>query len=102
MKTREIAEFLNGTLTGDGDIEILRVAALDCAAPNELGFVEKAESFDETASGCLLVPENFEAAAARPIIRVKNPKLAFALVAAVLHPPKMRAAFAHPTAVIAE
>jgi UDP-3-O-[3-hydroxymyristoyl] glucosamine N-acyltransferase len=101
MKTREIAEFLNGQLDGAPETDILRVAGLDKAGKNELSFVEKPESFSQTSADCLLVPENFAAELSIPVIRVKNPKLAFSRIAAVLHPFKRRSQ-RHETSVIAE
>ncbi len=102
MKTREIAEFLNGQLDGDGDREILRVASLEKAGEDELSFIEKPEGFPAGNAGCLLVPENFDAVPNIPIIKVKNPKLAFARIAAVLHPPKKRESLTHNSAVISK
>ena len=61
-------------------------------------------------AACLLVPsgarEESSAAAADAadgpaLIEVARPKLAFALIAELLHPPKRHAASVHPTAVVA-
>ena len=41
MKTKEIAEFLNGRIAGDGEIDISRPASLETATENEIGFFEK-------------------------------------------------------------
>lgn len=96
MKISEIAEFLGGILhhadaKGDaGDVEIERVASLESANTGDIAFVEKAENMRETGASCLLVPENFDGAANCPTIHVKNPKLAFARVAARLHPFEFR------------
>src|SRR5687768_12252755 len=105
MKTKKIAEFLNGNLVGDDEIEISGVADLEKAAPGEIAFLEKeelSEAAQNTKASCLLVPENFDAKLPCSFIKVKNPKLAFAKVAAKLHPPKQRAPEIHPTAIIAE
>ncbi|MBS1792464.1 MAG: UDP-3-O-(3-hydroxymyristoyl)glucosamine N-acyltransferase [Acidobacteria bacterium] len=101
MKTQEIAEFLNGRLTGGGDIEIVRAASLDTAGPDAIGFLEKPENFAGHRAGALIVPENFDAPETVPTIAVGNPKLAFAKLAAVLHPFKWREG-RHPSAVIDE
>ena len=102
MKTKEIAAALGGTLVGDGETEIGRVASLEAAADGALAFLEKADAAPETRAGCLLVPEEFAAETAAPQIKVKNPKLAFAKIAAVLHPPKRRGVVRHASAVVAE
>ena len=104
MKIEEIAKFLNGKLSGAGDVEILRVANLAKARANEISFLEKneiAEPAARTAASCLFVPENFDFQLPCPFIRVKNPKLAFAKIAAVLHAPKKREPEIHRTAIIA-
>ena len=41
MKTHEIAEFLQGELVGGGDVEILRVGALENALTVEIAFVSQ-------------------------------------------------------------
>ena len=85
MKIKQIAEFLAGEFDGDGEIEISRVASLEKARENEISFVEKAETFQTSNASCLLVPENFDAELPCSFIKVKNSKLAFAKVAAILH-----------------
>lgn len=102
MKTGKIAEFLEGKLFGDAEIEILRVASLEAARKNEVAFVEKSENLDHTNASVLLVPENFDAEIPRSFIKVVNPKLAFAKIAAELHPPKKREPEVHSSAVISE
>jgi UDP-3-O-[3-hydroxymyristoyl] glucosamine N-acyltransferase len=91
-------------LLGDGDILIERVADLAMAGEGEITYVEDEKLF-AAASGsrasCLLTPAGANIAAACRI-EVKQPKLAFARIAALLHPPKRREPFVHPSAVIAE
>ena len=102
MKAEKIAEFLEGKLFGDSEIEILRVASLNAARENEIAFVEQAENLSETNASALLVPENFDTETPIAFIKVENPKLAFAKISALLHPPKKRAPEIHPSAVISE
>jgi UDP-3-O-[3-hydroxymyristoyl] glucosamine N-acyltransferase len=102
MKTGEIAELVQGQLVGNDSIEIGRVASFESANGSEISFIEKAPSELVTNAACLLVPDNFNAPANFTIIKVKNPKLAFAIVAEVLHPPKQRDPEIHPSAVISE
>lgn len=102
MKAHEIADLVGGQLTGDGEVEILSVNALDRAAACEIAFIA-ASSHGPAASraACLLVGIDSEASAPA-VIRVDDPKLAFAKAAAVLHPRKIRPAGRHSSAVIAE
>ncbi len=100
MKSKEIADFLDGKLFGDGEIEILRVASFDAARKGEIAFIEKAENSNKTDASCVLVPEDFDAEISGAVIKVKNPKLAFAKIAAKLHPFDWRTEENHKTAVI--
>jgi UDP-3-O-[3-hydroxymyristoyl] glucosamine N-acyltransferase len=106
MKTREIAESLSGELHGDGDIEIVRVADIQKAGDGEIAFLEDVPKFTGTNAVCLIVPKDFidrqaETRPAGSVIKVSNPKLAFARIAEILHPPRSREPEIHPTAVIA-
>lgn len=101
MKTREIAEFLHAELIGDGDVEIIRVAALDAASDGDLSFVDRADSDLGTQASCVIVPIDFSSGVSIPLIKASNPKLAFSMIAAALHPPKRREAEIHGSAVIA-
>jgi len=103
MKVEEIARLIDGKLCGAGEeIEIFRVASLVKAQINEISFVEKAELLTFSNASCLIVPENFNSEISSALIEVKNPKLAFAKAAEILHSPKKRDSGIHPIAVIAE
>jgi UDP-3-O-[3-hydroxymyristoyl] glucosamine N-acyltransferase len=102
MKLAEIAEFLQGQFDGDPAAEIYRAASIEAARPHEISFLEKVENLTNTDASCLIVPENFDAEISVSTIKVRNPKLAFAKIAALLHPPKKRGRFTHPSAVVAE
>lgn len=100
MKTREIAEFVGGELHGDGEIEITAVADIATAVVGQLAFYEKPGDIPETNASCIIVPESETRAAGNvPLIAVDNPKLAFALIASVLHPGPARSGW-HGTAHI--
>ena len=104
MKTREIAELLGGELRGDGEIEINSVAGLNAAGIGQIAFIEKDTGHLSTAAGCVIVPSGFETTfiPQSTMISVRNPRLAFARIAARLHPPKLRQPEIHATAVISE
>lgn len=102
MKTREIARFLSGDLHGDGDIEIVRVADIRTAGEGEVAFVESSVGFSETGASCLIAPVDFDRAVPNAVIRVNNPKLAFALLSEILHRPKRRIAEIHALALVSE
>ena len=99
----DLAQRTSGRVIGDGELRINRVAQLKSADPGEIAYVAD-EKFFETArqsqASCLIVSEG--AQLDFPCrIEVKNPKLAFAQIAEVLHPPKKRAPEIHPSSVLA-
>ncbi len=100
----ELSSHVGGQLLGDGDTIIRRVADLESAGADEIAYVED-EKFFEAAerakASCVITPENSQLDLPCQI-KVKKPKLAFALIAEILHPPKRREADAHPSAAIAE
>ena len=99
MKTREIAELVGGELVGDGEINIHSVAELTSATQGQIAFCDKADAHLGDAS-CVFVRRGFDSAAPHTIIRVRDPKLAFAQVAAVLHPPKGHPGEIHASALV--
>jgi UDP-3-O-[3-hydroxymyristoyl] glucosamine N-acyltransferase len=103
MKTREIAEFVGGELFGDGKIEITSVADIAAAIGGQIAFYEKPGEIPATNASCIIVPQT-ETRVARDValVLVKNPKRAFARIAAFLHPNKTRKPEIHATSIIAE
>jgi UDP-3-O-[3-hydroxymyristoyl] glucosamine N-acyltransferase len=114
LTVAELAAHVGGRLVGDGSLHIAQVANLDSAGVGEIAYVED-EKFFETGrasqASCLIVSPEFVASVRELIIEhefgpalieVAKPKLAFALIAELLHPPKRREPFVHPTVVIAE
>ncbi len=102
MNTKNIAEFLDGKLIGDGEIEISGVASLENASAEKISFVEQTGNLTSTDAGCLLVPEDSKPNVSCAFIEVNNPKLAFAKIAKIFHPPKQNNPIIHHSAVIAE
>src|SRR6266403_1617201 len=98
----ELAAHVGGRLFGAGDISINRVASLDSASEGDIAYVEEEKLFAAAAkskASCVIAPLGTTVEVPCRI-EVKNPKLAFALMAEVLHPPKQRQPEIHPTAVI--
>ncbi len=110
----ELARHVQGRIIGDGGIHIERVADLSSAGPGEIAYVDDEKFFAvgrSSQASCLIVNPEFVSSLKHLIvehefgpalIEVSQPKLAFALVADLLHPPKHREPFVHPFAVIAE
>jgi len=103
MRTAELAEWLGTAVEGDGALELSGVAPVDAAGPQEVSFAagrKAAELAAVSQAGCLLVPRDFDNAAQRTIIRVPEPRVAFAMVVNRFHPPQRPAPGVHPLAVI--
>ncbi len=106
IRVDELAELVKGRMIGDGATVIERIADLEHAGQFEIAYVEN-ESFlanaAESKAACLIVSERLsEKLPDRTLIEVVNPKLAFSLIGAALHPPIRREPSIHPTAVVAE
>jgi UDP-3-O-[3-hydroxymyristoyl] glucosamine N-acyltransferase len=110
----ELSTHVDGRLLGDGSIHIERVAELGSARSGDISYVDGEKFFEAAvASGasCLIVSRQFVESFREQIVKrelepalieVAKPKLAFALIAELLHPQKRREPYVHPTAVIAE
>jgi UDP-3-O-[3-hydroxymyristoyl] glucosamine N-acyltransferase len=114
LTVSELSEHLGGRVIGDGTVVVTKVASLETSESGEIAYVED-EKFFEAArasrASCLIVPKKFaesfensgiQQSSAMSLIEVSKPKLAFALISKLLHPPKRREPFVDPTAVIAE
>src|SRR5882762_6109270 len=98
----ELAALVGGRVSGDGSISIQNVANLEAAGAGDIAYVEDPKLFasaNQTRASCVITPYSVDVKASCRI-EVKNPKLAFALMAEVLHPSKQRLPEIHRTAVI--
>jgi UDP-3-O-[3-hydroxymyristoyl] glucosamine N-acyltransferase len=102
MKVREIAEFLGGEPHGNGEVEITRVAELSAAREGDITYSKSDTALDAIEAGCVIVSNKSDVSKQQSAIVVPDPKLAFAKIAAVLHPGKSRPGERHPSAIIAE
>ena len=100
-----LAELVSGRVIGDGECLIRHIANLDDAKENEIAYVESEKFFDTaqaSKASCLIIPTQHPAFANHTLIEVENPKLAFSIIGAKLHPPKRREPSIHSSASIAE
>ncbi len=103
VKVREIAEWLAATFEGDGEKEIRDVSTLETAGAEELSFVatrKAAVEAQSSAAGCLLVCIDFPNPGGRTLIRVSEPRTAFARVIRRMHPVPTSAPGIDSTAII--
>jgi UDP-3-O-[3-hydroxymyristoyl] glucosamine N-acyltransferase len=111
LSVSALAEHVGGQVIGDGARLVSRIASLETAGKDEIAYVEDEKFFEAAKSSratCLLVPKGFPSFASgspdvqnSTFVEVARPKLAFALIAKLLHPPKLREPGIHSTAVIA-
>jgi UDP-3-O-[3-hydroxymyristoyl] glucosamine N-acyltransferase len=107
---KELAELIGGTVVGDGDVEIHRVAGIDSAKPGEITFLANPKYLpllQSTQASAVMVMPGVDAPGV-PLLVCPNPYLAFAKVLTALHVAKpeyrgiMEGAFVDPEAKIAE
>lgn len=104
LTVAQIAELCGGTPEGELELEITSAGSLDNASADQVAFVGNRRAVAMAATsgaGCLLVSADFENRVARTVIRVKEPRAAFARAIRALHPVPERKPFTHPSAVIA-
>jgi UDP-3-O-[3-hydroxymyristoyl] glucosamine N-acyltransferase len=78
-KLKELAEWVGGTVVGDGEVEITGVGPIEGARPGEITFIAHPKflsKLSETAASAVIVsPEITQAK--QSLLSVKNPQLAF-------------------------
>ena len=99
MRTAEIAARLNGLLEGDPELEIRKASSLEDASIGDIAFLTKRTGPDTSAS-CLLVRPDYTNSSSRTVIRVADPRVAFAQVLSWLHPQRQPEPGIHPTSVV--
>ena len=103
MTAAEIAKLLNGEVVGDNSIELRNFAPAERAQPGDLTFAENEvylAKAEQSAASAILVGSN-AVSDKKVLIRVANPRLAFAKVLPLFFPEPVFAPGIHPTAVIA-
>ena len=103
MRVREIAVLVEGVVEGQADLEVTGAAPLESAGPGDIAFVSNrkaAASAAKSRAGCLIVSADFPSS--RTLVRVPDPRSAFARVLLHLYPQPSATPGVHPTAVIGE
>jgi UDP-3-O-[3-hydroxymyristoyl] glucosamine N-acyltransferase len=98
----ELAERSGGRAEGDPGFVLSGVAGLSDAGPRDVTFVEGARQVPAAAAGCagaVFLPAGLELPG-RNLIRVDNPRLAFAETLALFHRAPCPPAGVHPSAVV--
>ena len=103
LTTAEIAKLLAGEVLGDANATLTGFANADSAKPGDLTFAETEEFFlaaENSAATAIIAGKN-SSSAKKTVIRVDNPRLAFAKALAVFFPEPKFIAGIHPSAAIA-
>ena len=101
----EIASQIGGEVLGDPSVQLQAFALPEAAKPGDIvfaetdGYVVRAE---KSAASAILLDETLAATNTKVLIRVPNPRVAFAKMLALFFPPAQFGPGVHPTAVIAK
>ncbi len=82
VSLQQLTELVQGVLVGNGEVQIQALDALDSAEQGMISFLARAkdaEALKATAASAVIVPLAIETAA-MPVIRVRDPYLAAALI----------------------
>lgn len=106
---QELADLLQGSIIqGDPSLKLTGVNGLEEAGPTEISFAVPPylELAGKSRAGAIMIPEEGELKGPQALIRVKNPRAAFAKLLMLFRPPESvesgisQYAFVHPTARI--
>src|SRR5450759_5404113 len=100
----EIAKHMQGEVLGDGSVVLTGFAPADRAQPGDLTFAENADyvALAEKSAASAVIVDKSVSASRKVLIRVANPRVAFAKTLALFFPEPVFTAGIHPTAVIGE
>ncbi|MGH9638935.1 MAG: LpxD N-terminal domain-containing protein, partial [Bryobacteraceae bacterium] len=102
LTAAQIAEICGGVLEGDGSRVISGANTLEEAGLSDLAFIANQKAIEKAPSsraGCLIVPEGFSGEGT--LIRVPDPRSAFARALAAIREKPRQAGSIHPTATVA-
>ena len=104
LTTAEIAKSLAGEVLGDANAPLTGFANADAAQAGDLTFAENAEYFAaaEASAATAIIAGKDAVSTKKILIRVANPRVAFAKALAIFFPEPKFAPGIHPSAVIAK
>ena len=104
MRIKELALLIEGTIEGDGDVNIAGVSGAESAKNNDLTFAiddDKLLIAENSKTACVLTTR-LTRKSTKPLIRVNNPKLSFLIAYNALYKTESEKTFLHPSAAIAD
>jgi UDP-3-O-[3-hydroxymyristoyl] glucosamine N-acyltransferase len=105
LSVADLAEMVKGKVLGDESVLIRGFGPLDTAGPEDISFLAKANlaGLLETATaGAVIVPSGVEQVGNLPLIRVKDPYLAVAIIHSFFIAAPFQAKGIHPRAAIGD
>ncbi|HWF92739.1 MAG TPA: UDP-3-O-(3-hydroxymyristoyl)glucosamine N-acyltransferase [Terriglobales bacterium] len=104
ISVKEIAEFVQAQIVGNGEVAVSGIASLHSASPQDLVFVEDAKhlraAFTSSAAAVLAGDFAADKTSPKPLLIAKHPKLAFARAARLLYPRAGEAVGIHKSAIV--
>jgi UDP-3-O-[3-hydroxymyristoyl] glucosamine N-acyltransferase len=100
ITVQDLATQIGGKVEGDANVQLTGIAPIPQAKATEVTFAENAKhcaAAEGCAAAAIIVPLN-ASTSKKTLIRVKNPRAAFALTLAIFNPPRSYPAQIHPTA----
>ncbi len=105
MTLKELTLLVEGELVGDGEVTISNLDSIDKAGPSDITFLVKIKELGrlrESKAACALVPLDVDRDPGMPIIKVRDPYLASAIIHNKLLYKDFVAKGIHPRAYIGE
>lgn len=100
----QLAELIHAELEGDGNRVITGANSLEDATAGDLSFVSSPKGIENARSSrasCLVAFPDFDTQGPWSVLRVSDPRAAFAQALNAVYPPKRIQPFVHPTAIVA-
>jgi UDP-3-O-[3-hydroxymyristoyl] glucosamine N-acyltransferase len=104
LTVADLAELVAGSAEGDSTRVIRGANTVESAGQTDLAFAANRKALEAAAvsrAGCLLVPLSFGSLMGATLIRVSDPRAAFAKALDVIYPRKSLPAGVHPSATVA-
>ncbi|HTZ94898.1 MAG TPA: UDP-3-O-(3-hydroxymyristoyl)glucosamine N-acyltransferase [Terriglobales bacterium] len=103
-KLKEVADFLQARLIGDGDVSVTGIASVQSATPGDLVFIQDEKNLDSAlqsrASAIIVGKFAADKTYSKPVLITDDPRLAFARAAHLICPKPARVPGVHPSAIV--
>lgn len=102
-KLKQLAELLDVTVQGDGNVVISSVASIENAQQGDICFVSNAKymhALRETNASAVIIKQDMLENAQVAALVVDNPRATYARIVDLLYPQQLPAAGIHPSAII--